>query len=510
MRSKRSRTIRFRFEKALLLAIQRGETISVQTPDDEERVSISRPASGAVFLFDEKYPGLAVRVPASGDVRFWLYAWINGKAVKRSLGPLAGPDGWSVDRARAETLTEKARILEGREPETPEPASSEEAPAPTGPTLGSAFADYIRGQKRTNRTWRDNVRQFRKYLKEHAKRPLAEVDAKWLQALHERISDEEGHPGAANRLLAMVSKMLRIAQGLPPKAPTAASFVPRNKEEERHRRLKKEEEAILLRAIDEFESEPVRVSGNAGTDPADWPEYRKPKDPAKWPAHMRPKTPEAMEEARAAQREKLEAMRAKWRANLARKEERARKNRSTAADLLRVLYWTGQRAGDARAMEWSELDFKARLWTIPAGRYKTGIPHTCALTEEAVAILKRRKAAASPGERFVFPAGNPKSKRGHFENYHTAWARVKELAGIDTGEVDAKDRLRVHDLRAAFATAMANAGLPAFDVRDQLGHRNIKTTMRYVRRSEEDKIRSVDRLSEHRRATSRKPAEEVA
>lgn len=504
MSSKRSPTLRFKFEKALLLALQRGEAIRVRTPEEEEEVCISRPASGSVFLFDEKYPGLAVRVPAVGEVRFWLYAWINGKAVKRSLGPLAGPDGWSVDRAREEMLKGKARILEGREPEA---APVEEVLAPTGPTLGSAFAAYIRVQRRENRTWRDNVRQFRKYLKEHAKRPLSEVDAKWLQALHERISDEDGHPGAANRLLAMVSKMLRIAQGLPPKAPTAASFVPRNREEERHRTLTEEEEVRLLRAIDEFESEPLRVSGNPGTDPAEWPEYRKPKDPSKWPTHIRPKTPEAMEEARAAQREKIEAMRAKWRETLARKEEQARKARSTAADLLRVLYWTGQRAGDVRAMEWSEVDFKARLWTIPAARYKTGIPHTCGLTEEAVAILKRRKAAASSGERFVFPAGNAKSKRGHFENYHTAWARVKELAGIDTGEVDAKDRLRVHDLRAAFATAMANAGLEAFDVRDQLGHRNIKTTMRYVRRSSRDKIRSVDRLSKHRRTAS---AEEVA
>src|SRR5690606_25697570 len=106
-------SLTFKFEKAPLLALQRGESVRVRTADGAE-TDLARPASGAVFLFDEKYPGLTVRVPAVGEVRFWLYAWSNGKAVKRSLGPVSGPEGWSVDRAREEMVKEKARVLEGR------------------------------------------------------------------------------------------------------------------------------------------------------------------------------------------------------------------------------------------------------------------------------------------------------------------------------------------------------------------------------------------------------------
>jgi integrase len=80
---------------------------------------------------------------------------------------------------------------------------------------------------------------------------------------------------------------------------------------------------------------------------------------------------------------------------------------------------------------------------------------------------------------------------------------VKELAGIDASEgLHASDRLRAHDLRAGLATAMANAGENAFTIQGQLGHRNIKTTMRYVRQSVADVRAAVDRTAERRRAVN--------
>jgi integrase len=471
----RSRPVHFKFEKVHLLAVAGGERSRV-VDDRGEPLELARPAKGEVVWFDTKQPGLAVRVPATGTVRFMLYTWIGGKPIKRNLAPVV-VDGWSVDRARLEAVKRKAAVEEGREgQEDGKPAAEPEpAPAPTGPTLGSAFAKFIRVQKTENRTWREDVRRFRKHLREYAKRPLGEVNAEWLSALHGRIT-KGGHPGAANRLLSMVSDMLHVGQNLPKTAPTAASFVARNPEEARLRRLTKDEEDRLLPAIDEYEAEPIRVSGNEGTDPAQWPEYRKPKSAAK-----------------------LETFRNRWRENLARKRERARRNRRTEADILRLLYWSGQRAGEVRSMEWSEVDFADRLWTIPAGKYKTEQPHICTLPEEAVAILKRRKAEAEPGARFVFPAGNSKSKRGHYVNYFDAWARVKELAGIDAGTLEPEDRLRVHDLRGAFATAMAADGANFKDIQESLGHRNPKTTLRYIRRDVRDRAAAVDRMAAKRR-----------
>lgn len=456
--------------------------------------ALPKPERGEAVYFDSETRGLAVRVWATGAKTFAFYMRVGRKVVRRSIAPATGSDAINVATARKEADTIREALKAGRSLEPAKPAG----PGPAAPTLGSAFAKFIRAQKTENRTWRDDVSRFRKYLKAHARKPLAEADADWLTALHARIT-REGHPGAANRLMSMMSDMFHVAMRLPRIAPTPVSMVPRNPETERARTLKVEEERRLLPAIDAYEAEPIRVSGNAGTDPDLWPDYRKPKDPERWPAHMRPKTPEAMEAARAKQRAKMEAMRERWRVNLTRKTERARRNRTTEADLIRVLYWTGQRAGEVRAMEWAEVDFDARTWTIPALKYKTDAPHVCTLTADAITILQRRRAQAEPGERYVFPAGNSKSGRGYYCNYHRAWARIKELAGIDLGVLKPKDRLRCHDLRAAFCTAMADDGATMKDIQESVGHRNPKTTLRYIRRSAAQRAQAVERMSEARR-----------
>lgn len=451
-------SLTFKFEKAPLLALQRGEAVRVRTADGAE-TDLARPASGAVFLFDEKYPGLTVRVPAVGEVRFWLYAWINGKAVKRSLGPVSGPEGWSVDRAREEMVKEKARVLEGR---TNEAKAAAEATPKGGPTLRVVFARYIREVRGKLRTWPDLLAMFSKHVKPHARIPISSVDEAWLRNLHRRITSG-GHPGAANRVLSLMSAVLSFHLG--EGTPNPAAAIKRNPETERHRTLTEEEERRFLRAVDQYEAEPAGVPGS------------KPLDAAKFRA----------------------------------KQAAAQEAKRTAADLLRLLYWTGQRAGNVRAMEWSAVDLKARTWTVAARHYKGGKPHVAALPDEAVAILKRRKAAAGSDAVYVFPAGNAKSARGYFVNYHNAFHRVKELAGIDAGEgLHRDDTLRAHDLRAGLATAMANAGENAFSIQRQLGHRNIKTTMRYVRQSITDVQAAVDRTAERRRAANGTNAEEVA
>jgi len=46
-------------------------------------------------------------------------------------------------------------------------------------------------------------------------------------------------------------------------------------------------------------------------------------------------------------------------------------------------------------MKWPEVDFKARLWTVPAARMKGGKAHRVPLTDEMLAILEPQKALAS-------------------------------------------------------------------------------------------------------------------
>lgn len=476
-------TVRFRFEKAHLLAVADGLTVRVPGVVDEagEPLALARPTSGEVTWFDAKERTLAVRVPAKGPLRFMLYTWIDGKPIKRNLAPV-GVNGWSVERARDQANRRRARIADGL-PEDPDAAPEPEAapaPAPGELTFRAVAGRYFRAHKGKLRTWRELVLAFRKHVKPHARLPVSAVDTEWLRRVHARITAEK-HPGAANRTLSLLSAIL--AYHLPEGTPNPARGVVRNPEHQRQRTFNDAELRALHGAIDAYESEPVGVSGNEGTDPAEWPEYRKPKDAAK-----------------------LEALREHWRENLTRKQAKARENRRTEADLLRLCLWTGQRAGNVRAMKWSAVDFIGGTWRISARYFKNGDPHTAGLPDEALDILKRRRAGAAPGAVYVFPAGNDKSKRGHFLAYHGAWARVKELAGLE--ETD--EGTRLHDLRANLATRMSETGENAFVIQRALGHRSIRTTERYARPGTEAVRAAIQRTAGKVRDAIKRGAEEVA
>ena len=49
---------------------------------------------------------------------------------------------------------------------------------------------------------------------------------------------------------------------------------------------------------------------------------------------------------------------------------------------------TGARSGEVRGALWSEIDFNAKLWTIPAQRMKAGKEHRIPLSDAAVSLLK--------------------------------------------------------------------------------------------------------------------------
>jgi integrase len=68
--------------------------------------------------------------------------------------------------------------------------------------------------------------------------------------------------------------------------------------------------------------------------------------------------------------------------------------------IVQMLILTGQRRDEVGRMAWSELDLKARLWTLPRERVKTNQAHEVPLSDAAVTVLKAlpRIAASS----FVF------------------------------------------------------------------------------------------------------------
>jgi len=71
--------------------------------------------------------------------------------------------------------------------------------------------------------------------------------------------------------------------------------------------------------------------------------------------------------------------------------------------LLEFVILTAARSGEARAMQWDEVDKDARIWTMPAERTKTKVEHRVPLSEEAMRILDAQRKA-HPDSSVVFPA----------------------------------------------------------------------------------------------------------
>lgn len=69
--------------------------------------------------------------------------------------------------------------------------------------------------------------------------------------------------------------------------------------------------------------------------------------------------------------------------------------------LLLFVILTACRSGEARAMEWCEIDFKRKIWTIPPSRMKGGVRHRVPLSQQAIGLLEQMRGLH---EMLVFPS----------------------------------------------------------------------------------------------------------
>ncbi|MBL8600048.1 MAG: integrase arm-type DNA-binding domain-containing protein [Devosia sp.] len=77
-----------------------------------------------------------------------------------------------------------------------------------------------------------------------------------------------------------------------------------------------------------------------------------------------------------------------------------RKNGSVSAKALTFTILTGARTTETREATHTEIDRKAKVWTIPAGRMKAGREHRVPLTDEALALLD----SDPTDSKYLFPS----------------------------------------------------------------------------------------------------------
>lgn len=221
------------------------------------------------------------------------------------------------------------------------PAAGTAAIIEPGNTVGGVVDRYIRDYaKKVKRSWSEDERILQKHIvAKHGETPIGEFDAKIITHIVHTLHDSA--PREAEKLMACLSTMFNVAKG-------------------RTRKVKITEPWLgdeVVNPMGAVPSLPTREARNH--------------------------TP-SMSEMRA------------YNANLGGLPE-------LYADALRFQLLTCARITEAVAAPWSEIDLEAGYWLLPAERAKNKTTHKVLLSDKALALLQRRRAA-SPDGGFVFPS----------------------------------------------------------------------------------------------------------
>lgn len=135
------------------------------------------------------------------------------------------------------------------------------------------------------------------------------------------------------------------------------------------------------------------------------------------------------------------------------------------ADIILASVATGLRRGNMR-WQWHMVDMRGASLTI--ARTKGGIPMIIKLAPPVLAMLKRRRTAATKATGKV-PA--PSADVFDWTNFRRRWERLRR----DLGMVD----FHWHDLRHTFGTWARKAGVDLPALKEAMAHKDIKTTQRY-------------------------------
>lgn len=137
------------------------------------------------------------------------------------------------------------------------------------------------------------------------------------------------------------------------------------------------------------------------------------------------------------------------------------------SDFCKVAVETGLRLMElARSACW-QINLETGIFHVPAAMSKSNKARNVVLSDKAKELLKKRMDGKKPAEPVW------RSIKKDFVSYH--FQRMKSALGY--GE---QKHFVFHTLRHTRATRLAQKSLSPFVVMDQLGHADIKTSMRYI------------------------------
>lgn len=143
---------------------------------------------------------------------------------------------------------------------------------------------------------------------------------------------------------------------------------------------------------------------------------------------------------------------------------------------LKLLALTFVRPGELAGAEWNEIDFRARLWRIPAKRMKAKSDHIVPLSTQALDLLHELRELTKPSDDdiYLFPRINDKTK--HIDS----GVFCRKIRGMGYKS----DEFCAHGFRAMAASYLVENGHSSYIVDKQLSHIDKNTVRVVYQRSE--------------------------
>ena len=166
----------------------------------------------------------------------------------------------------------------------------------------------------------------------------------------------------------------------------------------------------------------------------------------------------------------------------------------------------GMRDAEIRGLQWGRLDLKGAMVTVGDSKTEAGQGRTIPLNSDVKAALIDHakwyvgKFGATEPSWYVFPFGKPQptDPERPATSFKTAWANLKEKAGIAG---------RWHDGRHTFITDLAESGEASDEtIRDMAGHVSKQMLKHYSHIRMEAKRRAVTALERRKPAAPSVPS----
>jgi integrase len=156
----------------------------------------------------------------------------------------------------------------------------------------------------------------------------------------------------------------------------------------------------------------------------------------------------------------------------------------------RLMIQQGLRPEEVMALPKANFDIEKRTLTVGKSKTKKGSGRAIKLTAESWQILARR--VSSPGS-WLFPSS--RRMGAHITKLNCPHDRALKRLGMS---------FVIYDLRHTFATRFIEAGGDVAVLKDIMGHKDLRTTMRYVHLSQEHQFAAMEKFEQYRLAIEKR------